>query len=123
MSYSTHPVRHAALRKLALAAFCVLGFTLAVMAQKPYPVPAAKDRTCYLFAYFTGNNPDQEQIRFAVSKDGRHFFALNGDKPVLDAKTFARTGGVRAFHLDAIRRDGECVAFGRKRRIGLECGQ
>ena len=41
---SSLATRSAALRKLALAAFCVLGFTLAVMAQKPYPVPAAKDR-------------------------------------------------------------------------------
>ena len=103
MSYSIRPVRHAsAFRKLALAACCVLGFTLAAMAQKPVPEPAAKDRTCYLFAYFTGNNPDQEQIRFAVSTDGRHFFALNGDKPVLDAKTFTRSGFHREVCIDKL---------------------
>ena len=79
--------RSAALRKLALASLCAVGIAFAASAEMPYPVPAAKDRTCYLFAYFTGNNPDQEQIRFAVSKDGRHFFTLNGDKPVLTAKS------------------------------------
>ena len=96
---SSLAIRSAALRKLALASLCAVGLAFTASAEKPYPVPAAKDRTCYLFAYFTGNNPDQEQIRFAVSKDGRHFFALNGDKPVLDAKTFARTGGVRDPHI------------------------
>ena len=89
----------AALRKLALASLCAVGLAFAASAEKPYPVPAEKDRTCYLFAYFNGNDPQQEQIRFAVSKDGRHFFALNGDRPVLDAKTFARTGGVRDPHI------------------------
>lgn len=37
----------------------------------------------YLFAYFLGNEPDQERICFAVSDDGYHFKPLNGNKPVI----------------------------------------
>ncbi len=37
----------------------------------------------YLFAYFLGNEPEQERICFAVSDDGYHFTPLNGNKPVI----------------------------------------
>lgn len=37
----------------------------------------------YLFCYFTGNNPDEESIHFAVSDDGFNFTALNNNKPVI----------------------------------------
>ena len=37
----------------------------------------------YLFAYFLGNEPHQERICFAVSDDGYHFTALNGNQPVI----------------------------------------
>ena len=87
--------RSAAFRKLALAAFCVLGFTLAVMAQKPYPIPAPKDRICYLFAYAKGNAPEQTQTCYAVSTDGQHFFALNSGMPLIREKTPSGTVGIR----------------------------
>ena len=38
--------------------------------------------SAYLFAYFLGNNPDQERLSYAVSLDGYHFTALNGGKAV-----------------------------------------
>lgn len=41
------------------------------------------DEIRYLFAYFTGNN-GEEQVRFAVSEDGLSFEALNGNSPVLN---------------------------------------
>ena len=40
-------------------------------------------RNRYLFAYFLGNEPEQERICFAVSDDGYHFTPLNGNKPVI----------------------------------------
>lgn len=47
----------------------------------------------YLFAHFTGEEKDGEQIYFSVSQDGLHWKDLNNGKPVL----FSRTGtcGVR----------------------------
>lgn len=37
----------------------------------------------YLFAHFTGEGPDGEQIYFSVSRDGLHWRDLNGGRPVL----------------------------------------
>lgn len=37
----------------------------------------------YLMAYFTGNEPKQERIRFAVSEDGYDFTPLNGNEPII----------------------------------------
>lgn len=37
----------------------------------------------YLMVYFTGNEPEQERICFAVSEDGYDFSPLNGNKPVI----------------------------------------
>ncbi|WP_200871423.1 family 43 glycosylhydrolase, partial [Saccharicrinis fermentans] len=53
----------------------------------------------YLFAYFSGNNMDQEQIHFAVSNDGYHFTALNYDAPVINSREISSTGGVRDPHI------------------------
>ncbi len=55
--------------------------------------PAASSKGGYLFCYFTGNEPEQERIHFAVSKDGYHFTPLNGNHPVI-AQTKG-TGSVR----------------------------
>jgi arabinoxylan arabinofuranohydrolase len=53
----------------------------------------------YLFAYFTGNGEDEEQIRFALSTDGFHYIALHNDKPILSSASIASSGGVRDPHL------------------------
>ncbi len=53
----------------------------------------------YLFAYFTGNGPQQEAVRFAISTDGYHYLALNGNYPVLDSKQISTSGGVRDPHI------------------------
>ncbi len=37
----------------------------------------------YLFAYFTGNAPEQERICFALSRDGYKYKAINNGKPVV----------------------------------------
>ncbi|MFV0591586.1 MAG: family 43 glycosylhydrolase [Draconibacterium sp.] len=53
----------------------------------------------YLFAYFTGNGPGQEAIRFAISTDGYNYCALNDNQPVLDSKQISTSGGVRDPHI------------------------
>ena len=55
--------------------------------------------TAYLFAYFTGNSKGEEQIRFALSNDGYHYRALNGDQPVISSAAISETGGVRDPHI------------------------
>ena len=47
----------------------------------------------YLFAYFTGEKPDGEQIYFAVSRDGLHWQDLNSGQPIL--RSTMGTCGVR----------------------------
>ncbi len=48
-----------------------------------YATPVQSKSGAYLFAYFVGNEPNEERIHFAVSKDGYNFEALNGNKPVI----------------------------------------
>lgn len=55
--------------------------------------------SAYLFTYFTGNGPGEEQIRYAISTDGYNFRALNDDKPILDSKIISSSGGVRDPHI------------------------
>ncbi len=37
----------------------------------------------YLFCYFTGNEPENETVHFAVSQNGYDFTALNSGKPII----------------------------------------
>jgi arabinoxylan arabinofuranohydrolase len=60
---------------------------------------AAQKPVAYLFTYFTGNTGNEEAIRFAISKDGYHFRALNGNQPIIDSKKISETGGVRDPHI------------------------
>ena len=60
--------------------------------------PAAK-YNAYLFAYFTGNDKKDEAIRFALSSDGYHFRALNGNKAIIHSADISSTGGVRDPHI------------------------
>ena len=53
----------------------------------------------YLFAYFTGNGPGEEAIRYALSTDGYNYRALNNNQPVLDSKQISTSGGVRDPHI------------------------
>jgi len=59
--------------------------------------------TAYLFVYFIGDEKrigkDGEEIRFALSKDGYHFKALNNNQPILDSKKISLSGGVRDPHI------------------------
>ena len=53
----------------------------------------------YLFTYFTGNHISQEAVCYGISLDGYNYYALNGNKPVLDSKVISSTGGVRDPHI------------------------
>lgn len=76
----------------ALVLFFFLGVTHGQqMGKSPY--------SAYLFVYFTGNAKSDEAIHFALSRDGYHYFALNGDKPIISSDTISSTGGVRDPHI------------------------
>lgn len=53
----------------------------------------------YLFAYFPGNAPEQEQIHYAVSQDGWNYTPLNGGKQVVGSDSIAEAKGVRDPHI------------------------
>lgn len=55
--------------------------------------------SAYLFVYFIGNNGDEEALRFALSRDGYHYNALNGNNPVIASDTISLTGGIRDPHI------------------------
>ncbi|MES2652492.1 MAG: family 43 glycosylhydrolase [Bacteroidota bacterium] len=60
---------------------------------------AHSQNTAYLFTYFTGNTGAEESIRFAISKDGYTFRALNKNQPVISSSAISETGGVRDPHI------------------------
>lgn len=53
----------------------------------------------FLWVYFTGNNQDQEQIRFAISTNGFDFTALNKNNPVINSADIAEKKAVRDPHI------------------------
>nr|WP_235841617.1 family 43 glycosylhydrolase [Confluentibacter sediminis] len=55
--------------------------------------------TAYLFAYFTGNGPGEEAVRYALSEDGYNYYALNNNEPILSSEVISSTGGVRDPHI------------------------
>ena len=77
--------------KYLLLSTLVLAMTSCGEGEKKY--------TGYLFSYFTGNGPGQEQVHYAISKDGYSWYALNDNQPVIDSKTISSTGGVRDPHI------------------------
>ena len=73
--------------------------TLLVVATMFSAVATTNARNKYLFVYFTGNAPQQEQISYAVSDDGFNYTPLNGGKPVVSSDSIALTGCVRDPHI------------------------
>ncbi len=78
-----------------------LVWTFGVLLVASIMVGCGKEESCtgYLFTYFTGNGPKQEQIHFALSNDGHNFKALNNNKPIIDSKDISVSGGVRDPHI------------------------
>ncbi len=62
-------------------------------------VAEEENRESYLFAYFTGNSTDGEQIRFAVSNDGFHYTPLNKGERIMSSDTISLKKGVRDPHI------------------------
>ncbi len=60
---------------------------------------AKPNYVAYLFTYFTGNAPEQEQICYALSSDGWNYTPLNDGLPVIASDTIARTKCVRDPHI------------------------
>ncbi|GAC1382834.1 MAG: hypothetical protein NVSMB30_30380 [Hymenobacter sp.] len=75
-----------------------LGLARPAAARKPGP-PTREKNSAYLFVYFTGNTKPEEAIRFALSPDGYHYVALNGNRPVVSSAAISETGGVRDPHI------------------------
>lgn len=75
-----------------IAASCLAALAMPALAQQS-PMNA------YLFAYFTGNDKRDESIKFAVSRDGVNFTALNDNAPIIDSRLISETGGVRDPHI------------------------
>lgn len=72
--------------------------SLSITSQKPAAV-AEKDFAAYLFAYFTGNQVEEEAVRYAISRDGYNYLTLNNNNPVIDSDQISSTGGVRDPHI------------------------
>jgi arabinoxylan arabinofuranohydrolase len=96
------------LNQLALLAQRGIFFFIATVLMGWLAAPAVQAQatkkeptSAYLFAYFTGNDnkKQEEAIRFALSPDGYHYTALNGNRPVLSSAAISETGGVRDPHI------------------------
>ncbi len=59
----------------------------------------AKKYSSYLFAFFSNNTPEGEQIRFAISDDGFNYRSLNDGKPVVGSDSIALTRSIRDPHI------------------------
>lgn len=77
---------------------CFLLFLICCTSFLGYAQQAIKP-AAYLFTYFTGNSGTQESIRFAISKDGYTYKALNNNQPVISSALISSTGGVRDPHI------------------------
>jgi len=69
--------------------------------SKDFEVKIAEDdaKSAYLFVYFTGNNQDQEQIRYSLSNDGMNYTPLNSGNPVISSDTISLKKAVRDPHI------------------------
>ena len=61
--------------------------------------PNEEPKVAYLFTYFNGNAPHEEQICYALSDDGYNFTPLNHGNPVIKSDSIALTGCVRDPHI------------------------
>ncbi len=62
-------------------------------------VAEAENREAYLLAYFTGNDTNGEQIRFALSNNGINYTPLNNGNRIISSDTISIKGGVRDPHI------------------------
>lgn len=82
-------------------------FALALVSGMSFAIPSFAGEnsdnkfTGYLFAYFEGGGDKnlQEHLRFAVSRDAKNWYALNGNCPVINSDTISTSGGIRDPHI------------------------
>ncbi|MBR5535356.1 MAG: hypothetical protein IKU60_01775 [Clostridia bacterium] len=53
--------------------------------SKKYDITVKEEDYAYLFAYFTGNRPEQERMFYGLSRDGYNFNTINGGNSVLES--------------------------------------
>lgn len=78
-----------------LAAAVVIG----AVASTSLMAKTTNKYTSYLFTYFTGNAPQEEQIRYALSEDGWNYTPLNNGNPIIASDTIALKKAVRDPHI------------------------
>ena len=69
------------MKKRILSVMLTLAMLVSVLPQVLVSADEPQD-VAYLFAYFTGNNPEQERMYYGISTDGYNFTAINGGNPV-----------------------------------------
>lgn len=74
-----------------MAIFSACGTQSQDNADSPY--------SSYLFAFFSNNTPEGEQIRYAVSDDAFEYTSLNEGRPVVASDSIAVKKGVRDPHI------------------------
>ncbi|MBR3093842.1 MAG: family 43 glycosylhydrolase [Bacteroidaceae bacterium] len=77
----------------------MLAMTGSAFAQAPQVNPNNEEMVAYLFTYFTGNAPEEEQVCYALSEDGYNFTPLNNGHPVIKSDSIALTGCTRDPHI------------------------
>ena len=80
-------------KRFCLTLLLATTFSTALLAQNNEP------KVAYLFTYFTGNAPEEEQICYALSDDGYNYTPLNHGNPVIKSDSIALTGCVRDPHI------------------------
>lgn len=68
---------------LLVAAAIVVPSVLYCLGYIDYVSPAVSQEGKYLLVYFSGNLPEEERIKYAVSDDGYNFVPLNDNNPVV----------------------------------------
>ncbi|MDN3668029.1 glycoside hydrolase family 43 protein [Echinicola jeungdonensis] len=78
----------------------VLPFVLAVTPYLAEAQQAGKSPySSYLFAFFSNNTPEGEQVRYAISEDGLNYKSLNDGRPVISSDKIALKKSIRDPHI------------------------
>ena len=85
--------------KIVFLALALVFLALSGYSQEYKSGLEEKDYIAYLFAYFKGNNVEEEAVCYAISNDGYNYLSLNNNNPVIDSKQISSTGGVRDPHI------------------------
>ncbi len=85
--------------KIVFLTLALVFLALSGYGQEYKSGPEEKDYIAYLFAYFKGNNVEDEAVCYAISNDGYNYLSLNNNNPVIDSKQISSTGGVRDPHI------------------------